>query len=110
MSDESVERDSVPPVIEILTSIASIVCLLWAMATHPTKAQCPKGWWLPYGVRETGEYRCLPVSVGGDDDVLTGKDTGYQPLGEIRSRIYCTGGTRPIIDQRTGRGVGCQRR
>ena len=97
------------PITEVFFCFVSIVCLMLAMVAHPTRATCPTGWYLSMGIRRSGEFLCQPVPVGGDDDVLTGKDTAYQPPGTIHGRLYCTGGAQPIVDIRTGRSVGCQR-
>ena len=105
MSDS---RGMKPPVIETLAALFSVVVLCWSMATHPTQRRCPDGWWLPEGVRRSGAFVCRPSPIGGDDDVLTGKSTGVQPPGAIRGRVYCTGGSVPIV-RYDGLTVGCSR-
>jgi hypothetical protein len=71
------------------------------------RARCPQGW-RHEGIRPSGDYRCKPSLVGGERDPAGGIDTAVQPAGEIGGRIYCTGGSVPVvIDYRT---VGCTRR
>jgi hypothetical protein len=76
---------------DVTALLASIFLLCWACATRPTHARCPPDWWIN-GVRPSGELGCRPAD---------GRDI------EIHSRIYCTGGSVPIVvDDRT---VGCTR-
>ena len=88
--------------------VLNIIVLLCIAFARPKTATCPQGWWLPEGLRRTGEFVCRPQAIGGDDDVLTGRSTAIQPSGELHGRIYCTNGTEPII-RRDGVTVGCQR-
>lgn len=88
--------------------ICSIVALAWAAATTPTSGRCAPGWHLATGIRQDGTFSCfapLPECCGdskGECELVP-----CPPHVEIRSRIYCTGGTVPIVvDHET---VGCQR-
>jgi hypothetical protein len=87
-------------VTDVLCAVATVLLLLWGQIARPTSARCAPGWWLPEGARD-GVLRCRPVPLGREDD-------GAQPPGEIRMRVYCTGGSRPIFDA-SGVGVACQR-
>lgn len=94
--------------------VASVFIIIACAITRPTRARCPDGWILATGVRTAdgplgsrGSYACERPPIGGDSDVLTGKSTAVQPPGELLGRVYCTGGSTPIIvDYRT---VGCSR-
>jgi hypothetical protein len=95
-----------------LCAVLSLVTILAAAITRPTRAQCPQGWYLATGVRTSdtyaprGSFACQRPP-GGPDWTGTGPDLGTRPPGELRGRIYCTGGSSPIVvNERT---VGCQR-
>lgn len=76
---------------DVLAALASIFLLCWSCALRPTRARCPDAWWVN-GVRPSGVWGCRPAD---------GRDL------EIQSRVYCTGGSIPIVvDDRT---VGCTR-
>lgn len=99
---------------DLLLPLVTIVMLLVGTVTRPTRARCPQGFHMVDGVRTAdgplghrGSFRCARPPIGGDDDVLTGKSTAIEPPGELRGRIYCTGGTMPIVVESTT--VGCQR-
>lgn len=87
----------------VLTAIVFVI----AAFSRPTHARCPRGWWLPEGIRRSGEFTCRPAPVGGDDDALTGRDTATQSPAELSGQIYCTGGAVPVVNG--DRVVGCQR-
>lgn len=98
--------------IEVGCAIASIVVLCCAMVTRPSAARCPPAWHLN-GVRPSGAFTCLRVP-GGDpalDGAFGTRDGAVDLPGELRGRIYCTGGSHPIIilTDRESRTVGCQR-
>lgn len=98
--------------IEIGTSLLTIIVLLVSMVTQPTRAQCPRGF-VVANVRTSsqfeprGTFTCDRPALGGDTDVLTGKSTAIVQPGEIKGRLYCTGGSSPIIVD--SRIVGCSR-
>lgn len=92
--------------IQILLTIASSLLLLLAQFTRPTTARTPEGWYVN-GIRPDGRYevrmapilrekKCSPSCVNPDEPDL-----------HYRSRIYCTGGSRPIVINH--RRVGCSR-
>ena len=81
--------------------IVSIGLFMAAIVIHPSRARCPRGYVLDMGIREDGVYSCAPELRGTDAKP-------YQPPGFYQSRIYCTGGTLPVITDE-GRTVGCQR-
>lgn len=114
------ETDVTSIVDELAVAIAVVLALplrTCEMVAHPTHGRCPPGWHLPEGIRTDdgwpgrprGTYICKRPPLGGDDDVLTGRDTAIDQPGEIRRRIYCTNGQREIAGS-DGRTVGCQAR
>lgn len=83
---------------EIFLALLTGIILLVARVREPTRASCPKDWWLDTGIRRDGSFRCARPS----------KNEAPPPPGHLGGRIYCTGGSVPII---VGvRTVGCQRR
>jgi len=84
---------------EILCYLLSALVLCLAFFTRPTHAACPHGWWMPEGVRRTGEFVCRPVPVG--DDVRTPRgilvDHSVQPDGHVYLRVYCQPNAIPTI-------------
>lgn len=71
--------------------------------------RCPPGHDLRTGVRRDGSFECWPHPTGDD-----GADGTYghplcstQSNAILRSKIYCTNGTMPIVV--SDRIVGCQR-
>ena len=85
---------------------ACVVMSVWVV--KPRSAQCPDRWYLDTGIRPSGAFRCVPDLVGDVNDPAGGVDRAVQPPGEITGRIYCTGGSVPIVvDYNT---VGCTRR
>jgi hypothetical protein len=102
-------------VIELGTTLLTIIVMLISMATHPQHARCPPGFVVgnirtSSQIEPRGTYTCDRPALGGDDDVKTGKNTARPQPGQIRGRIYCTGGTSPIVvaDPEV-RTVGCSR-
>lgn len=85
---------------DVLAVLVSIALLSIACAMRPIHGRCPASWWVD-GVRPSGEYRC---AYSADDRDWPTIDAW--PV-EIESRIYCTGGARPIVVN--ARSVGCQR-
>lgn len=73
-----------------LIAIATIILLLWCMATRPTSWRAARGWYIN-GARPSGSFGMRP----GD-----GRDL------EIRGRLYCTGGATPRVWDTS---VWCQR-
>lgn len=100
---------------ELLAALVTAILLIAVTVRRPTSATCPRGYALlegvrtqPLGAQPRGAFTCARPPIGGDDDALTGESTARDQPGEIRSRIYCTGGAVPIlVNHRT---VGCQRR
>lgn len=93
--------------IEVGLALASVVCLCAAMVAQPQRARCPPRW-RNDGVRRDGSFECLRPLVGGVDDQPGTEDNAVQPPGELLGRIYCTGGSVPVVvDART---VGCEAR
>lgn len=94
--------------IEVASAIANVVVLCIAMALHPAAGRCPRGWHHD-GVRRSGAFACTHDPVGDPDwDGTHGRpDRSVVPPGELRGRVYCTGGAAPIVVD--DRAVGCQR-
>lgn len=92
------------------TMIALIVGLVVATVAWmtPTRASCPAGWWVE-GIRPSGAYDCLsPVPPCCGDATGPCEKIPCPKLDRIDGRIYCTGGSIPIVvDNAT---VGCQAR
>jgi hypothetical protein len=87
----------------LILGIASAIIAVASCTYRPDRAQCAEGYYVN-GVRGDGRFECLrsPPVAKRDCTQPTGPSLG------IVSRIYCTGGSRPIVvDQRT---VGCIRR
>lgn len=93
---------------ETLYAALTLVLQVLAMLVTPARATCPSGHYVN-GIRPSGAFSCLPTPVGDPEyDGTYGKpDRSVQPPGELESRIYCTGGTHPVV--RDHRTVGCQR-
>lgn len=102
---------------DAITAIAawcvSLALLIVCAATRPQRGECPPGWYvegvrvMSLGIEPIGSFACKRPAVGGETDVLTGKSTAHELPGELRGRIYCTGGALPIVVNE--RAVGCQR-
>lgn len=79
---------------------------------RPERARCPSGWFVE-GVRPSGVSHCRrappddPLDWPGNDPRDRG-DRDVKPDNAVLPvRVYCTGGSIPIVvDERT---VGCQR-
>lgn len=85
-------------------TLGAFLAMVISFALSPLP--CPKGWHHE-GVRPSGEYECIPQPVGPDWPGYSFPDRSVVPPGRLRSRIYCTGGSQPVVvDERT---VGCQR-
>jgi hypothetical protein len=99
--------------IEIASAIVAFVVTVMLASVLPPVAQCPRGWNLQEGVRrdgpDVGEFACyapLPPCCGEPAGKLECQRQ-CPAVDRFHSRIYCTGGAKPIIvDERT---VGCQR-
>jgi hypothetical protein len=94
--------------IEALCSLATAALLLAAMVVEPTRARCPAGWYVN-GVKPTGRFECLRVPGGNPlyDGAGGWPNRAIDYPGSLRGRIYCTGGTHPVVVNY--RVVGCQR-
>lgn len=89
---------------DAVVALAIGLLLAFAAIRRPHSASCGPGW--VDGVRPDGRYGCRPAPIR-DTDAKTEVDDGTLDI-ELKSRIYCTNGTRPIVvDAHT---VGCQRK
>ena len=98
--------------LDLLCCLASIVLMLCAFVLRPDHARCPAGWYAS-GLHPSGEFKCL-VAPTGDPEIdgwRGGPDATVEHPGWLRSRIYCTGGTHPIVvlSDLEARTVGCSR-
>lgn len=87
-------------IVDLLAAIAGLLLLAVSFALQLDRVDFNAGWIA--NVRPDGSFalRRQPAGVNYTDE-------GDDPPGVLRSRIYCTGGSRPIaIGYRT---VGCQR-
>lgn len=83
-----------------LFGLMSLAIIVVAAVVQPERAQCPRGSYLHTGVRMSGRFECARTLLGRENDA-------EQPPGILHGRIYCTGGSSPIVvNERT---VGCQR-
>jgi hypothetical protein len=91
-------------------ALISALVLCAVMATHPTQATCPEGWYVE-GVRPSGRYYCRPRSKL-PDHASRGREQNDPPDPatdhEIHGDLYCTGGKIPIVE--SANIVGCQPR
>jgi hypothetical protein len=101
--------------VDLACAIASRVILLIAFVIRPTSARCPEHWHHS-GIRPSGDFECTREPVGSKDMDGTWQhpERSVVPPGALQGRIYCTGGTEPIVvtDRATrsaARTVGCQR-
>jgi hypothetical protein len=98
---------------ELAAAILSVALLLYGVVARPTRFRCPRGWYIADGVRTDdhflgprGSFACRRPPIGGDDDVMTGRNTAVERPGAVRLCVYCIGGfVLIVIDERT---VGCQ--
>ncbi len=73
--------------------LITFAVIAWCSVTRPSSVRCPDGFYAE-GVRPSGETTCR-------------RPTATAP--GFGARIYCTGGAIPVVDDRDGRTVGCQR-
>lgn len=90
--------------------LASLGLLLIATLVQPTAASCPPGRDLRTGIRRDGRFECWSAPVGDPDwdGTWNRPERGVQADDAISSRIFCTGGSVPIVVD--ARRVGCQAR
>lgn len=100
--------------VDIGSALLSIALLCCSIVTRPSTAACPMGSYVN-GVRPSGVYECRRKPSGNPlyDGAAGYPDRTVDRPGWYRGRIYCTGGSRPIVvlAYRDGdaRVVGCQR-
>lgn len=89
--------------------LMSLGLLGLACIVRPDRARCPAGYDLRTGIRADGRFACWPHPVGDPewDGTWRRPERARQPDGVLESRIWCTGGARPIVVN--ARTVGCQR-
>lgn len=93
--------------IALVCAVISALLFTWSHVIRAERATCPAGWYVN-GVAPDGTFRVRPVPpperpcASGPNGCIE-RDLDI----EIRGRIYCTGGARPVVvNERT---VGCQR-
>lgn len=80
--------------IETLFCLVTLFVLLVAAIARPTLMRCPSGWFVN-GVRPSGRTECI-------------RDEDGRPE-RIEMQIYCANGLVPLVDDRDGRTIACQR-
>lgn len=84
----------------VACALITLVILAASAVCRPESAKCPRGTYLHTGIRSSGSFACARSLIGPENDAV-------QPPGILLGRIYCTGGSRPIVVNE--RVVGCQR-
>jgi hypothetical protein len=94
--------------IEPLYAFLTAIVLVFAIAVHPQRAQCPPRWHVE-GVRPSGAFVCLRNPIGDDHRNARGIliDDSVQAPGRLEGVIYCGDGV-PIVDD--DRSVRCMPR
>jgi hypothetical protein len=95
---------------EIVFTMITVLVLLFAAFERPTRLHAPRDWYFE-GIRPDGETTLKPNPPLGCGEP-TGTAAEQRPCPDdhraIGARIYCTGGSVPIVvDDQT---VGCTRR
>lgn len=97
---------------DLLAAIATLAILCCSFVVRPTHARCPWDLDLRTGVRPDGRFTCWPHPSGPRgvedwDGTWERPERSHQPSWRLGGRVFCTGGSRPIVvDYQT---VGCQR-
>lgn len=99
----------VDSLLEVVVTLGAIVAFLWVVATSPTRTECPKGWWIPEGVRASGSFTCKRSPVGDDYRDAGGilRDRSVMPEGSLAGHVWCEPPARPVIAN-DGRTVLCR--
>jgi hypothetical protein len=84
----------------IFFPLLTVVALCYAAATQPESARCPPGTILLTGIRRSGSFTAW--TPGRGVEARTKKGTLVERVSEppapvVKSRIYCTGGTQPVV-------------
>lgn len=92
-----------------MSLVSSAICIAWACATYHPREVCPIGWWIPEGVRRTGEFVCRPTPRGATERNKKGilMDRSVQPAGALERHVTCGVGAVPVIEA-DGRTVSCR--
>ena len=93
----------------VLSLAGSAVCFAWVIVMHQPREACDVGWWIPEGVRRSGEFVCRPAPRGDTERTARGVliDHSIQPAGEIHKHVICGGVAVPVIEN-YGRTVVCR--
>ena len=93
---------------DVILSFVTALLLLVAVAARPEHGRCAPGFHAD-GIRRSGYFECARPygcrDAQGPRGGWTSTCAGEERVG---SRIYCTGGTQPVLDG-DGVTVGCQR-
>lgn len=87
--------------IKVACFLVSLVVIANSTLARPTRATCPAGWWVN-GITPAGYFACYLTELTREWPPIDA-----EPTAVIGSRIYCTGGSHPIVV--SARVVGCQR-
>lgn len=92
----------------LLSLIASICLFIWCILFQPVSFHTPDGWYVN-GIRKDGVFWFIHKPNGHpDNDGTYGKpDDSSDDFRFLKGKIYCTGGTYPIVLNESV--VGCQR-
>lgn len=94
---------------DLIAAIATLVLLCCSYVVKPKHARCPDKHDLRTGIRPSGSFECWPNPVGSPeyDGTYGHPDRSRQSTAVVRSKIWCTSGSSPIVVNE--RAVGCQR-
>ncbi len=83
----------------LLWWLASAALRLYCAVMRPRALECPRGFWLPTGIRPSGDFACAPLVTGDParDGAGGSRDDSVQPEGELAGAIYCVSGERAIV-------------
>lgn len=104
---------------EIITTVAllfgSMVSMMASIGALPREIDCPAGTFASSGIRTEpwgglprGAFLCQPPPIGGDDDVITGRQTARQPAGVFWGWLRCADNETPTVKDNAS-GVRCKR-
>jgi hypothetical protein len=96
------------PVFDAFVMLVAGVVIAWMAFTHPSSAQCPRGFFAE-GIRRSGAYECKPAPIG--DTVRDARgilhDNSVQPPGVIAGQLYCSPSQVPVLLD-DGRSMKCR--
>jgi hypothetical protein len=92
---------------DLVNAIALGLLALVVAILQPSSARCDRGWSLGEGIRRDGRFACYSPPPHDCGEPRGPYERPCPPARKKYARIYCTGGSVPVIqDERT---VGCTR-